>query len=169
MERLIGNYKLFFSDILTRLELLRVDITGYPMSHLGVRTATVKEYERLRDEIKKFSASFAENEHNGRPISKLLLCESLLLPGGFIVDLIELMPPKPDVWYPSGLEHCGIVIGEKLEEFAMRHKDVISGRQDQGPYCKPYFITFENGKRVKFYDISLKDVVEKEGHVFIST
>ncbi|MBI4121215.1 MAG: VOC family protein [Parcubacteria group bacterium] len=168
IKGLIGDYESFFADILARLKGLGVDVSGYLMSHLGVRTETVEEYERLREEIKKFCVSYVENEHNGRPISKLLLRESLPLPGGFSVALIELMPPKPGHPYKSGLEHCGIVIGKGLKVFAEKHKAVMTGRQDQGPLCKPYFITFDNGKSVKFYDISLKDVVEKEGHVFVA-
>ncbi|MBI4118167.1 MAG: VOC family protein [Parcubacteria group bacterium] len=167
MEELIGDYKSFFQDIVSRLKGLGIDIAGYAISHLGVRTTTFEAYERLREDIKKHCVSYVENEHNGRPISKLLLREPLSLLNGFRVDLIELMPPKPNVPYPPGLEHCGIVIGDTLEEFARIHKDAMSGRQDQGPYCQPYFITFDNGKRVKFYDLSLKDVVEKEGHVFL--
>lgn len=166
MKDLIGNYETFFVDTLERLKSAEIDIHGYPLSHLGVRTETFEEYEGLRDEILEYCESYVENEHNGRPISKLLLRESLKLPEGFEVDLIELMPPKPSRDYPLGIEHVGVVVGSDLEEFADQHKDALSGRQDQGPYCKPYFVTFDNGKRVKFYDLSLKDVVEKEGNNF---
>lgn len=166
ISSLIGDYKTFFSDTLTQLRDRDISIAGYPMSHLGVRTETIDEYEKLREQIKKLCISYVENEHNGRPISKLLLREPLILPEDFSVSLIELMPPKLDVPYPSGLEHCGVVIGEHLEQFAEEHKSSISGRQDQGPYCQPFFINLENGKRIKFYDVSLKDVVEKEGHMF---
>lgn len=166
LESLIGDYSAFFSDIYSELLELGVDISGYTLSHLGVRAETDDVYEMLRDNIKQYCESYVENEHNGRLISKLYLQKALTLPHNFEVQLIELMPPKPSRTYAPGLEHLGVVIGETLEEFAKEHERVISGRQDQSPFCKPYIIELKNDKRIKFYDLSLKEVVEKEGHIF---
>lgn len=166
LENLIGDYSSFFSDIYSELKEKGIDIGSYSLSHFGVRAETDAAYETLRDSIKHYCESYVENEHNGRLISKLYLQRALPLPHNFEVQLIELMPPKPSRTYAPGLEHLGVVIGETLREFTKEHERVISGRQDQGPFCKPYIIELKNDKRVKFYDLSLKEVVEKEGHVF---
>jgi len=168
IKEIIGEYEAFFVDIFDRLQKLSIDISGYPLSHLGIKIASFEEYEHIRDQIKEHSAGFAENEHNGRPIGVMQLRIPLELPNGFSVDILELMPPKPGSNYPTGLEHLGVVIGAKLEEFGATHQSIITGRQDQSPICKPFFIAFDNGKRVKFYDLGLKDVIEQEGKVFIS-
>lgn len=65
------------------------------------------------------------------------------------------------------LEHVGIVVGETFDEFIAKHKAALTGQQDQGPYCQPVYITFDNNMTVKFYRWSLKDVVEKEGREFV--
>ncbi|HWP61349.1 MAG TPA: VOC family protein [Candidatus Paceibacterota bacterium] len=168
MQEIIGDYQAFFGDISDHLQTLGVDISKYPLSHLGIKFASFEEYEHARDAIKKHTAAFAENEHNGRPIAVMQLRTPLHLSRGCSVDILELMPPKPDNKYPTGLEHLGVVIGAALEEFAATHQSVITGRQDQGPLCKPFFILLDTGKRVKFYDLALKDVIEKEGKSFIS-
>ena len=73
-------------------------------------------------------------------------------------------------WRPRpGLEHVGFVVGDALESFVTRFSDVLDGRQDQGAYCKPAYLLFDNGTRAKFYQLPLKRVVELEGHSFTTS
>jgi predicted metalloenzyme YecM len=167
LGEVLGDYHDAFKSILIQLQKNGINIDGCALSHIGLRTATVEEYEDFKQKLKPLCAGWVENVHNGRPIAKLDLHFPILLDGGFRVSLIELMPPKPDKIYPTGIEHWGVVIGAQLEEFGQKHEHTLTGRQDQGPYCQPFFITFTDGKRVKFYDIGLKEVVEKEGGVFL--
>jgi predicted metalloenzyme YecM len=166
LHKIVGDYKKSFKSILTQLNEVGIDIKGYPLSHIGMRTETVAEYEAFREQLKPLSHGWVENIHNGRPIGKFDLRKPLLLESCFEVSLIELMPPKPDKFYPTGIEHWGVVIGKELKKFAETYADILSGQQDQGPYCQPFFIKFPDEKRMKFYDIGLKDVVEKEGGIF---
>lgn len=166
MENIIGDYRAFFADLVRRLEEAGIDVANRPLSHLAYRTATHPEYEEVRERIRRFSTADVENVWNGRPIDKLLLSKPLALAGDTKVSLIELIPPPHQRAYPMGLEHCGIVIGESFEEFISTHNSVLTGRQDQGPFCQPAYITFENNRTVKFYRFSLRDVVEKEGREF---
>ena len=166
MQDIIGDYRAFFSDIAERLRLTGIGIAGYPLSHLAWRTATFPEYEEVRDRIRSFCICEVENHWNGRLINKLLLREPLVLAEDAEVSLIELIPPPHQREYPMGLEHCGIVIGDNHEQFIEEHAAVLTGRQDQGPFCQPAYVTFENNRSVKFYRWSLKTVVEKEGRTF---
>lgn len=43
------------------------------------------------------------------------------------------------------------------------HIEILSGIKDHGVHCQPSFITFENNKTVKFYDISLEEIVIRQG------
>ena len=166
VEDIIGDYRSFFADLRKRLKAVGIDTTGCAMSHLAFRTATVPEYEEVREQLRKFCIADVENVWNGRSIDKLLLREPLSLDPDTEVSLIELIPIPHQRDYPMGLEHVGVVIGDRFEEFVKDHDAVLTGRQDQGPFCQPAYITFENNRSVKFYRYALKDVVEKEGRPF---
>jgi predicted metalloenzyme YecM len=166
VEHIIGDYRSFFADLRKRLKGVGIDITGRALSHVAFRTATVAEYEHVQEQLREFCIADVENVWNGRPIDKLLLRESLSLDQNVEVSLIELIPTPHQRDYPMGLEHVGVVIGETLEDFVKNHEAVLTGRQDQGPFCQPAYITLENNRTVKFYRYSLKDVLEKEGRLF---
>ncbi len=167
MTEIIGEYKSFFDDLYDRLKAVGIDITGYPLSHLGIKFASFEEYNNTRDALKSFSRSFAENEHNGRPVAFMWLKEPLQLSHDFTCELLELMPPKPNNQYPTGLEHLGVIIGKELDKFGITHQAVLSGRQNQGPINKPFYISFDNGTRVKFYNLSMQEVLAGEGSSFV--
>ena len=163
IEDLIGDYKAFFSDFLYRMKESDIHINDMPMSHLLYRTTTTPEYETLRDELIKHCGEFVETQFNGRAVSILILKKPLLLEDGFSVSMIELPAPRPEHMYPSGLESIGVVVGKKLPEFIKQHEHVLTGVKEHGQYCQPAFITFENDKTSKFYDISLREIVILQG------
>jgi predicted metalloenzyme YecM len=164
----LGDYQVFFNRILQNLDNLGISIQAYPLSHLGYRTKTLEQYQIVLRQLLKHSAFFAENIHNGRNIAKLMLKEALILQNNFRVSMIELMPPKPDREYDEGFEHCGVVLGNDFDQFNRKYKSVLTGQQDQGPFCQPTYIRFVDGSRVKFYHYSLKRVIQLEGGVFTS-
>ena len=163
VEHLIGDYQIFFSDLLLRLKSCQVNISGLPLSHLLYRTVTISEYENLRDQLKTFCSKFVETQFNDRAVSILILEKPLILEDGFTVSMIELPAPRPAHMYPSGLESIGVVIGYKLPQFIQQYKHILSGIKDHGEYCQPAFITFDNDKTTKFYDISLEEIVKLQG------
>ena len=167
LETILGDYRSFFEDLAQRIARAGIDIAGRRLSHLAFRTATLGEYREVQEQLEPWCRANVENEWNGRPIDKLLLAEPLALGGGHTVSLVELIPPPHREDWPLGLEHLGVVIGESFDEFTREHEDKFTGRQDQGPYCQPAYITFGNGRTVKFYRWSLKDVVETEGRPFV--
>jgi hypothetical protein len=106
----LGDCNEFFSKVVSHLRELNVDVAGLPMSHLGYKAATVEEYAQVRDGLLPLSASIVENVHNGRPISKIILSEPVLLGAGFEVSMMEIMPPKklPGAGYrPRARRVCG--------------------------------------------------------------
>lgn len=167
IEDTIGDYQIFFSDVLARLAGLSIEVKGMPISHVCYRVATDKEYEKIREQIKAFCRAYTENDFNGRPVSMLLLKTPLVLLPGYSTSLIELPAPKPSRPYPTGLEHVGFVVSKKFSEFQERYRGVITGQKDWGPYCQPLYVTFGNGATAKFYERSLEEVVKLEGGKFI--
>lgn len=166
LQALLGDYEAFFADIRKRIAGTGIDIHGYPISHVAFRTASFAGYVGVRDALRQFCSREVENTWNGRPINKLLLDQPLALDDNFHVSLIELIPPPHQREYPMGLEHVGLVVGESFGDFTESHNELLTGQQDQGPYCQPVFITFGNNRTVKFYRYGLKEVVEMEGRTF---
>jgi predicted metalloenzyme YecM len=167
MIQILGDYQGFFAMQKARLARLNMDISGCRISHLAYRTETYDEYLALRDRIEEHCSANIENVWNGRPISKLLLNSPLDLGAGFEVSLIELIPPIHQRLYKMGLEHVGIVIGDRVDEFARVHRSNLTGQQFQAPLCEPYYVLFEEDyTHVKFYRESLMDVCTQEGQTF---
>jgi len=163
---ILGDYSLFFSMQVGRLRKMGINADGLEVSHLAFRTETIAEYLHVRQEMETICTANVENLWNGRPISKLLLQEPLQLSQNATTALIELIPPIHQAVYKMGLEHLGFVIGDNLSHFGRRYAHVISGQQDQGPFCQPYFITFPDHTSVKFYRYSLQQVCILEGKKF---
>jgi predicted metalloenzyme YecM len=163
IKDMIGDYDIFFSDLLSRLKKCDIDVTDMPMSHLTYRTTTESEYETLRDQLKIDCSEFVETQFNGRAVSIHILKKPLLLEDGFTVSMIELAAPRTQHMYLSGLESMGIIIGKKLPVFINEYKNALSGVKDHGEHCQPAFITFNNDKTAKFYNISLREIVILQG------
>jgi predicted metalloenzyme YecM len=166
MIEVLGDYKGFFAMQKARLMRRDIDISGYPISHIAFRTETFEEYLDLRGTIEPYCAANVENVWNGRPNSKMLLESPLNLGDGFEVSLIELIPPIHQRVYKMGLEHVGVVIGERVDEFGRVHRANLTGQQFQSSVCEPYYILFEDYTHVKFYRVSLMDACIKEGRIF---
>lgn len=164
LTELIGDYQHFFSDLLRRMKNVNIDIHGMPMSHLLYRVATMAEYENIRDNIKPLCSEFVETQFNGRAVSIIGLRDPLILEDGFQCEVIELPAPRAVHMYPSGLESIGVVVGETLPEFKLKYSKALTGTKDHGEHCQPAFITFDNEKTVKFYNIALKEIVKLQGY-----
>ncbi len=167
IEQIIGDYEVFFADIFSQLNKLHINIKGVPVSHICYRVKSIEEYERVREQLKKLSVEYVETQFNGRPVSLLVLTNPLFVSGDRKISLVELPSPRKAHEYDSGLEHVGIVVGEKLSEFKEKYKNVFTGEKDRGWFSLP-FVTFSNGKTVKFYEKPLKEIVELEGNKFIT-
>lgn len=163
---LIGDYEAFFALQCDRLAKQGIAIDGCTLSHLAFRPETFEAYLAMRERLEEFCSANVENVWNGRPISKMLLSEPLSVGRGFSVSLIEVIPPPHRENYKMGLEHLGVVIGDSIDEFAAKHQAVFSGQQHQNDDCEPWFVTFEDLTNVKFYRLSLMEVLIRQGYKF---
>lgn len=166
MRQILGDYRGFFALQKSRLSRLNIDISAYSVSHLAFRTGTRDEYMSLRDRIERHCVANVESVWNGRPISKLLLESPLDLGEEHEVCLIELIPPIHQGLYKMGLEHVGMVVGERIDEFARSHRSHLTGQQSQASVREPYFVSFDDHTHVKFYKKSLADMCIEEGQSF---
>ncbi len=163
MKEILGDYESFFALQNTRLKGVGIDIGECEMSHLAYRTETFDEYLVIRDTLEHHCTSNIENVWNGRPMSIMQLKEPLALGAGFEVQVIELIPPVHRRVYRMGMEHFGVVIGERVDEFSRRHRSALTGQQYQSEECEPYYVTFfEDFTTVKFYRQALLKVCESQ-------
>ncbi len=163
MREIIGDYRGFYTLQCQRLNDVGIDISGYELSHLAIRTRTGKEYLQIRDAIEQYCSSNIENVWNGRPISIMQLQEPLRLGDEVSVGVIELIPPVHRRVYKMGMEHLGVVVGGTVDAFSRQHRDALTGQQFQSKECEPYYVTFfEDFSMVKFYDNSLLRICESQ-------
>ena len=80
--------------------------------------------------------------------------------------MVELIPPFHQRVYRMGLEHLGLVVGEDVDDFSVRHREVLTGQQFQSRVNEPYYVLFPDYTHVKFYRQSLGDTVQQEGNQF---
>jgi hypothetical protein len=99
---IIGDYRAFAAQQRDRLATRGFDIAPYELSHLAVRVPEWDEYVHLRTILERHAVANVENVWNGRPISMILLAESLDVLDGQVVPLIELIPPVHQRFYKMG-------------------------------------------------------------------
>jgi predicted metalloenzyme YecM len=159
---IIGDYRSFAIRQRDRLLARGIDIGAYPLSHLAFRVPEWDQYVHVRELLERHAVANRENVWNGRPISLIVPAEPLEVLDDKTVPLIELIPPVHQRVYRMGLEHLGVVIGDRFDAFVEAHKPVLTGQQFQGPKSTPdpVYILFEDFTHVKFYRLSLRESVE---------
>ena len=163
---IIGDYRAFTALQRDRLLTRGIDIAPYELSHLAFRVPEWDQYVHLRTLLERHAVANRENFWNGRPISLIVPSEPLRVLDGQVVPLIELIPPVHQRVYKMGMEHFGVVVGEEVDAFSRRHREVLTGQQFQSASNEPYYILFEDFTHVKFHRRSLRAVVEMQGATF---
>src|SRR3954452_25559347 len=95
-----------------RLVARGIDISPYALSHLAVRVADWDLYVHQRTLLERHARANRESIWNGRPISLIVLSESLDVLDGTPVSRIGRIPPVHERVYRMGLEPLGVVVGE---------------------------------------------------------
>ena len=143
-----------------------IDIAPYGLSHPAVRVPDWDLYVHQRTLLERHATASLENVWNGRPISKIVLAEPLVVLDRVPVSPIELIPPVHQRVYRMGLEHLGIVVGEDVDAFSREHRATLTEQQFQSAELEPYYVFFEDFTHVKFYRRSLYDACVLEGATF---
>jgi predicted metalloenzyme YecM len=163
---LIGDYRAFTALQRDRLAARGIDIAPYELSHLAVRVPEWDQYVHLRTLLERHALANRENVWNGRPISILVLRESLEVLDGKVVPDIELIPPVHQRVYKMGLEHLGVVVGDGFDAFSREHRSALTGQQFQSATVEPVYVLLEDFTHVKFYRYSLRAGIEMEGGTY---
>jgi len=165
LTEVIGDYQSFVSDTLKSAIYAGIDLRDYPIDHLCFRTQTVEDYQRTKPLIQNFSKGILENLHHGRPVTKFLLSQPIII-GEYEIPVIEMPVPRPGQVIQTGLEHLEMVVGDDYEIIKERYNGLWSGADDSGEFNQPMFITFENGHSIKFHKLPISEVIRLEGNSF---
>jgi predicted metalloenzyme YecM len=160
---IIGDYRRFAAQQRDRLLARGIDLAPYPLSHLAFRVPEWDQYVHVRTLLERHASANAENVWNGRPISFLALMEPLEVFDGKVVRDIELIPPVHQRVYKMGLEHLGVVVGDRFDAFSREHRSALTGQQFQSETVDPVYVLFEDFTHVKFYRYSLRAGIEHQG------
>jgi predicted metalloenzyme YecM len=166
IEDIIGDYRGFAAQQRDRLLTRGIDISPYELGHLAYRVPEWDQYVHVRTLLERHASANVEGVWNGRPMSMLLLDEPLQVLDGQEIPLIELIPPVHQRVYKMGMEHFGVVVGEEVDAFSVRHRAALTGQQFQNEWNEPYYVLFEDFTHVKFHRRSLRAVVELQGGTF---
>lgn len=161
LQSIIGDYPSFIHRLLTNIQKIPIDISGFSCDHIGYRVATKKEYRFLQNRLYPTSQSWTENMHNGRPISIYKLKNPLSV-SSLLIPLIELPSPRKDKPYATGLEHIEIVVSDYVR-FKKTYANVFSDIHNKGQFNETLIVSFFDMTTVKFHAHSLETVVTFEG------
>src|SRR5437868_942573 len=129
IKGIIGDYGAFFRELLKKVQDLGIEVDRFPVDHLCYRVETLERYEVVKNLLTPLSKARGENIHHDRPIAKFLLKNPLEI-SGYRISLIELPAPKPIKFYPEGLEHFEMVVGEQYPNFREKYKDLWTAFED---------------------------------------
>jgi predicted metalloenzyme YecM len=158
----------FLTGIIAELDGKIMMEREFYYDHVCYRVETELEYQNEHALLRKFSTLLQENIVGGRIIATFQLHEPIFIENQKI-DIIELPMPKLGSFYKSGLEHAEIVIGDiDLLEFTKKYPDII---WDLSAVNKTnnadVRIILDNGKSVKFHQMSLQQVIALELATFM--
>lgn len=166
MNDLLGDYAAFYLQQVSRLAARGISVADFRVSHLAFRTESYEAYLSARTHLEARCSANVENVWNGRPISKILLAEPLLLSAIHHCSLIELIPPPHQAEYKMGLEHIGFALDQAFPAFEQQFRGAFTGRLFQTEDCQPYYIRFPDKTNVKFYVKTLMEYCVSEGRSF---
>jgi predicted metalloenzyme YecM len=146
-------------------------VTDKEIDHICYRVESHEEYRIALLNLADYGSILAESMIGGRPISTVLLHNPIEFKS-WKISCIELPSPKLGSYYPSGWEHCEVVIGtpgmtpvnnrEYLEVFTSQHPELVFdlrsiGKDINADVSLP--IKFNDYKfSVKFHCLPLHDV-----------
>ena len=158
----------FLARLLAALEPAPGALGHLVIDHLCYRTATVADYERLRDALLATNDLLAESVIGGRRIATFRLAVPYVY-GERRIGLVELPEPKPGSPYPAGWEHAEFVTDRPLADFATwaeQKLTLAATAYDRRGLTKArnadLRLRLPGGLSVKFHERPLDEVIRSE-------
>lgn len=160
IEEVIGDYKKLIGDVYENLKEIGIDVSAFPIDHIGYRTTTRKKYETLRNKLNYFGDLVSEIIIRNRPIAIFKLKESLIYKD-IKIPFFEILAPAKGDTVEDGLEHAEFVIGTQLLAMTNKYPKVNFFLNDK-KINPELILKFSNGANVKFHQQPIDEVIKLE-------
>ena len=158
----LGSPNIFISNIFSRLEENKIDVSNYQLDHICYRVETWERYLQLTKVLANKGELLAETMIGGRPIASFLL-EKPFFYKNRSINCIELPSPKEGSPYREGFEHVEFVIDLPFEEFIQKYPSLNFKTKGMNKAVNADIsIKFPEGV-VKFHHHTLEYVISSTG------
>jgi predicted metalloenzyme YecM len=119
LSSIIGDIDSFINTVIHRLDQSGVSpqlLEQFEIDHVCYRCSSFTEYRDMKNKLGETQSVRMVDESmvGGRPISIFELKGAIKYNNNNTVKCLELASPKIDSYYPSGLEHLEIVVGNNV-------------------------------------------------------
>ncbi|KKQ51913.1 MAG: Dihydroxybiphenyl dioxygenase domain-containing protein [Candidatus Woesebacteria bacterium GW2011_GWB1_39_10b] len=145
------DYSSFLDSWFSNIEKSGIDISGFPLDHLGYSVGSSEEYEETKKEFfKKKDKLASEIIFSGRRVAVIQLLKPLEY-RDYHISAIELLEPKKGEKTFTGFEHAEFIISEPFEDVVKKYPKLP---WDTNNINKPDFprlkLVFDNEMELKF-------------------
>lgn len=141
------------------LTKIGVDVTGFPIDHLGYRTFTGVEFDKVNKELENWGSMLNIVNVRGRPISVFKLYKPLKYLNYEITCVEIISPAEGDRKFLRKLEHAEFV-APSLRDMLNNNPEVeFITANFQNPVNPELILNFPNDANCKFHEKPLEDMI----------
>jgi len=157
LKDIIGDYEKFLAKVLSNLNGVGVDVSGFKLDHFAYRAKTNESYERLMGAIcTEYGSLLEEVIIRDRRVAVIAL-NAPIVAKGFEVPYIEIMAPATGDKFPEGLEHAEFVVPDL--NAMIRDYPNLRFEFKEKPINSELILSFDNNANVKFHTHDIFEVV----------
>ncbi len=155
----MDKVKTFLDEIFNELKRYNININQYQVDHIAYRTESKQEYEKIRDEIKKYGEIYPEAIIRDRRIAVYRLYKPIVYEK-WKIEAIELLEPADNNDFISGWEHIEVVVDD-LQQVMNTYTNLDWNTNALSRINNPE-LSFRINKRlgIKFHTISILEARE---------
>ncbi|MEK7154494.1 MAG: VOC family protein, partial [Patescibacteria group bacterium] len=146
----IDEYSAFLDSWLLEIEKIGINVTDFPLDHLGYSAGSSEEYDKIKLEFLIAGKLFREAMVSGRRVGIFELFKPLKYKD-YLISAVELIEPKAGELRRSGYEHAEFTINSPFEDLVKKYPGLS---WDTNNINRPDFprlkIVLGNGTELKF-------------------
>ena len=146
----IDGYRDFLDSWFSEIEKAGIDVTGFPLDHLGYSADSSEEYDKIKSEFLNIGKLFREAMVSNRRVGIFELFKPLEYKN-YLISAVELIEPKTGESRKSGYEHAEFTIDFPFEDLVKKYPnlpwDINNVNRSDFPRLK---IVLGNGTELKF-------------------
>ena len=152
----------FLDQLFRLIDRFEIDYSSYTIDHICFRTASVDEYQRLKESLSAVHELLIESPVGGWRIATYRLAQPIKYKE-WSIPLLELPEPKAGSQYQSGFEHIEFVIEKSFEELSSQYSSLTFDYKGTHKRINPELrLKLDQNYCIKFHHLPLDKVIEIE-------